>query len=145
MRAEEANPPNMRSRDCRAFGNRSACSTSRRIALGLALLAGIVGCGEPQTSDPAPSPPRLVFASTFDGVATLALDARTGAVTTVSQVALSPSLGALTLAMAPTGRAAYLGGCAGIGGLVSLRVETTTGALSPLGTIAAGTCHSRIR
>jgi Lactonase, 7-bladed beta-propeller len=134
----------MRSRDCGAFGNRNVRSRNGRAAFGFVLLAGIVGCGEPQASGPAPSPQRLVFASTYDGVATLALDTRTGAVTTLSQVALPASLGARTLAKAPAGNAAYLGGCGGIGGLVSLRVDTATGALSPFGTVAAGTCVSRI-
>jgi DNA-binding beta-propeller fold protein YncE len=103
-----------------------------------------MGCGEPQAGGAATSPQRLVLASTYDGVATLALDTRTGALTNLSQTALPASLGALTLAVAPGGNAAYLGGCGGIGGLVSLRVDTTTGALSPFGTVAAGTCVSRI-
>ena len=134
----------MRSRDAGAFGNRSVRSRSGRTALGLALLAGTIGCGEPQADGPAPSPQELVLASTYDGVATLALDTRTGAVTTLSQVALPASLGALTLAISPAGGAVYLGGCGGSGGLVSLRVDATTGALSPLGTVAAATCVSRI-
>lgn len=134
----------MRSRDGGAFGNRNVRSRSGHTALGLVLLTGTIGCGQPQTGDPAPSPQRLVFASTYDGVATLALDTRTGAVTTLSQVTLPASLGARTLAVAPAGNAAYLGGCGGIGGLVSLRVDTTTGALSPFGTVAAGTCVGRI-
>jgi hypothetical protein len=134
----------MRSRDRGAFGYRNVRSTIGRSALVLVLLAGTVGCGQPQAGGPAPSPQRRVFASTYDGVATLALDTSTGAVTTVSHVALPASLGALTLAVAPAGNAVYLGGCGGIGGLVSLRVDTATGVLSPFGTVAAGTCVPRI-
>jgi DNA-binding beta-propeller fold protein YncE len=85
-----------------------------------------------------------VLASTYDGVATLALDTRTGALTTLSRLALPATLGARTLAVAPAGGAAYMGGCGGIGGLLSLRVDTTTGALSPFGTVAAATCVLRI-
>ena len=133
-----------RVRGRRPFDYRIARSRSERAALACVLLGVLGACGGSQPEGPTPSAHRYVVASTYDAVATLALDTTSGALSTVSRVPLPASLGALSLAVAPGGEAVWLGGCGGGGGLVSLRVDRASGVLSGATLAAAGTCFPRL-